>query len=44
MAPVSVRDEPDLAQLLAWARAEPGADPAASLPDLLAARRRTEHS
>ncbi|WP_131774146.1 pyruvate, phosphate dikinase [Protofrankia symbiont of Coriaria myrtifolia] len=41
VAPTGAGDEPDLARLLAWARAEPGADPAASLPDLLTARDRT---
>jgi pyruvate,orthophosphate dikinase len=38
-APADADRDPDLAQLLAWGRAEAGADPRASLPRLLEARR-----
>jgi pyruvate,orthophosphate dikinase len=39
VAPAGAEDDPDLAQLLVWARAEPGADAGATLPKLLEARR-----
>jgi len=39
VAAASAQDNPDLAQLLVWARAEPGADPAVTLPKLLETRR-----
>jgi pyruvate,orthophosphate dikinase len=39
VAPAGAEDDPDLAQLLAWARAKPGAGAGATLPKLLEARR-----